>query len=148
MRLILLATILLTAHSPANSHGLSPTRLEAPSGVPYIAYRFTAANLYPHAEEFEVECFKGNVESHYPCKAIPHNFWIPTKGTRSFKVQIAPDEDAVYLVCTTQVTESMLNTRVCARFGVGVSPSPERGGKRNAAAGTAVSRRSGQNTSR
>lgn len=145
---LFLATILLTLHSPANSHGLSPTRLEAPSGVPYIAYRFTAANLYPHAEEYEVECFKGDVEKHYPCKAIPHNFWIPTKGTRSFKVQLAPDEDAVYLVCTTQVTESLLNTRVCARFGVGVSPATDRDRQRNAATGSAVSRRSGQDKGR
>lgn len=148
---LLSAAIPLLLLSPASdAHGLSPSRLEAPSGVPYAAYRFTAYNFYKLAEEYEVECFKKDLGHHYPCQAIPQNFWIPTQGSRSVKVQIKPDEDAVYLVCTTQVTEKSVNTRVCSRFGVGVSPAlPTDGsGKRHATASTGVPAGAGSNKGR
>lgn len=151
MRRSLLAIIPLLLLSPAsNAHGLSPSRVEAPSKVPYAAYRFTAYNLYPLAEEYEVECFKADVSKKYPCKAIPYRFWIPTKGTRSFKVQIEPDDDAVYLVCTTQITESLINTRVCARFGVGVSAAlpTDNGWQHHAPKRAKLPGRAGQNQGR
>ena len=119
--LSLLALILPLLSSPALSHGLSPSRLEAPSGSKLVAYRFTALNHYDSTEQFAVQCFKNDLRHPYECKSIPQEFYVPSKKTRNFKVQIAPDSDAVYLVCTIQTKESTMVTRVCSRFGVGVS---------------------------
>lgn len=123
MRLLitLLVTIPLLLPSLAFSHGLSPSRLEAPSGSKLIAYRFTASNYYDTYEHFAVQCFKSTLNVPYPCKSAPPAFFVASKKTRSFKVQIEPDEDAVYLVCTIQTKEAQMVTRVCSRFGVGKS---------------------------
>ena len=150
LRLLLAATLPLLLSPASNAHGLSPSRLQAPADSRFIAYRYTAVNNYPLSEEFAVECFKRDVTRPYPCKAIPQTFWVPTKGTRTFKAQIEPDENTVYLVCTTQITTARVNTRVCSRFGVGVSPALPADGnrKRNASAGTAVPARARQDQSR
>lgn len=121
--LSLLVTILLLQSLPASSHGLMPSRLEAPSGSKLIAYRFTALNNYPQTEQFTVECFKSDLNHPYACKFYPQIFNIAPKKTRKIRVQISPDEDAVYLVCTIQTKQEGIVTRVCSRFGVGVPPS-------------------------
>lgn len=138
---------LLLFSGAAYGHGLSPSRLESPSGSEYIAYRFSASNIYKHAEEFDVECFKGSLENRIECKALPSSFWVPSNGIRSFKVQIKTEGDGVYLVCTIQAkTDSMLVTRVCARWGVGVDPSPNPNKQRATAPNATVPARSRQNT--
>lgn len=116
----LLAIILLAQSLPANSHGLMPSRLEAPSGSQLIAYRFIALNNYAQTEQFTVECFKGDLNHPYACKFSPQIFNIAPKKTRKIRVQIAPNGDAVYLVCTIQTKQEGIVTRVCSRFGVGV----------------------------
>lgn len=119
----LLAVILLVPSLLAHSHGLSPSRLEAPSGSTLVAHKFTAINNYADTEQFAVQCFKGSLNNPYECKSIPQTFYIPSKKIRTFKVQIAPDANAVYLVCTIQTKDAVMVTRVCSRFGVGVSAS-------------------------
>lgn len=119
----LLATILLVPWSLASSHGLMPSRLEAPSGSPLIAYRFTAVNNYTEWDQYAVQCFKNDLNHPYDCKSFPQMFNVAPKKTRTFKTQIAPDGDGVYLVCTIQTREAQVITRVCSRFGVGVSAS-------------------------
>ena len=121
--LSLLATILLLPSLPALSHGLSPSRLEAPSGSKLVAYRFIALNNYADTEQFAVQCFKNTLLQPFECKSVPQAFYVPSKKSRNFKVQIAPDEDAVYLVCTIQTKDAVMVTRVCSRFGVGKSAS-------------------------
>lgn len=145
---ILLLPLLLA--SKVDAHGLSPSRLQANSGAPAIVYKFTAVNYYKNSEIFEVECFKENIMQPYECKSIPNKFWIAPNATKKFKVQIIPDSDAVYLVCTTQVAqtpEQNILTRVCSRFGVGVSPSlsTDKSGNGQPANGTTVPPRTGQN---
>ena len=128
-------------------HGISPTRLEAPSGSQYVAYRFTAYNMYKQAQDFDVECFREDFDHRIPCTAIPNNFWVPAGGKRLVKIQVPTEgKDGVYLACTIQANpEGLIQTRVCARIGVGVSPSPDSGRKRDAAAGAAVSTRARPN---
>lgn len=126
----LLAVILLVLSLPVLSHGLSPSRLEAPSGSPLVAHKFTAINNYADTEQFAVQCFKGSLNNPYECKSIPQTFYVPSKKTRTFKVQIAPDEDAVYMVCTIQTKDAVMVTRVCSRFGVGKSASLPTDGNR------------------
>lgn len=121
--LSLLAIIPLLLPLPVSSHGLSPSRIEAPSGSPLVAYRFTASNFYKDHEQFTVQCFKGDLNHPYECKSYPTTFNLAPRKTKTFKVQIQPDSDAVYLVCTLQNKETVLVTRICARFGVGVDPS-------------------------
>lgn len=130
-------------------HGISPTRLEAPSGSQYVAYRFTAYNMYKQAQEFDVECFREDFDNRIACNAIPKNFWVPAQGKRLVKIQIPTEgKDGVYLACTIQaVPDGLIQTRVCARIGVGVDPAPvsNSGRKRDAAAGAAVSTRARPN---
>lgn len=125
MRMVhfLLAIIPLLLPSPVNSHGLMPSRLEAPSESKLVAYKFTAVNNYSEWDQYAVQCFKNDLRHPYECRAYPQTFNIAPKKSRTFKAQIAPDEDAVYLVCTIQTKEAQLVTRVCSRFGVGMSPS-------------------------
>ena len=115
--------LLLLIPSIAFGHGLQPSRLEAPSGSKLVAYRFTAVNYYKEWDEYAVECFKSNLSQPYPCQSAPSQFRIAPNKSRLFKVQIAPNEDAVYLVCTIQTKQAAFVTRICARFGVGVDPS-------------------------
>ena len=122
----LLGLILLLQPLLAISHGLSPSRLEAPSGSKLVAYRFTAINNYSEWEQFAVQCFKGNLNTPYDCKSYPQVFNIAPKKSRTFKTQIAPDEDGLYLVCTIQTKDANIVTRVCASFGVGVSADSNR----------------------
>ena len=124
-RFLLVLTLLL-AQSPAISHGLRPSRLEAPAGSRLVAYRFTAINNYSEWEQYAVQCFKGNLNTPYDCKSYPQVFNIAPKKSRTFKTQIAPDEDGIYLVCTIQTKEANIVTRVCATFGVGVSADSDR----------------------
>lgn len=119
-RFLLLA---LLAPTLAFGHSLTPSRLEAQSGSKFIAYRFTAINAYQKTYLFRVECFKNDLNHPYECKSAPPAFYVPAKGSRKFKVQIEPDSDGVYLVCTLQDVDEPIVTRVCARFGVGVDPS-------------------------
>lgn len=109
------------------AHGLSPQRLESPSGSTTIAYKFTATNAYKESQLFEVECFKENFQNPAKCEAMPGEFWMAPKRNRYIKVQVETDGDGVYLVCTKQVPKddsgSSVITRVCARWGVGVSPA-------------------------
>lgn len=125
MRMVhfLLATILLQQSLLANSHGLMPSRLEAPSGSQLIAYRYTAINHYNEWDQYAVQCFKNDLNHPYDCKSSPQAFNIAPHKSRTFKTQIAPDGDGVYLVCTIQTKEATVITRVCSRFGVGVSAS-------------------------
>lgn len=122
----LLAITLLLQSLPATSHGLQPSRLEAPSGSKLVAYRFKALNNYEDWEQFAVQCFKNDLNHPYDCKSYPQAFNIAPKKNRTFKTQIEPDEDGIYLVCTIQTKEANLVTRVCARFGVGVSADGDR----------------------
>lgn len=108
------------------AHGLQPSRLEAPSGSKLVAYRFTATNHYNFTDHYAVQCFKNDLNHPYDCKSAPQSFYVAPKKSRTFKTQIQPDEDGVYLVCTIQTTESVLVTRVCARFGIGVSADSNR----------------------
>lgn len=117
----LLALILLPLSLPVFSHGLSPSRLEAPSGSQLVAYRFTAINNYSEWNRYSVQCFKNDLNTPYECKSSPSQFNIAPKKSRTFKTQIAPNGDGVYLVCTIQDKEATVVTRVCSRFGVGVS---------------------------
>ena len=127
----LLATIPLLLLSPASdAHGLMPSRLEAPSGSKLVAYRFTAINGFSEYDQFAVQCFKNDLKHPYECKSAPAVFNVASKKSRTFKAQIAPDEDAVYLVCTIQTKEASVITRVCSRFGVGMSPSLSTDGNR------------------
>lgn len=140
--------LLMMLSGTAEAHGLSPSRLEAPSGTEYVSYRFTALNLYKQAQEFDVECFKENIQTKIECRAMPTTFWIPANGHRLVKIQIPTEgKDGVYLACTIQSNpEGLIQTRVCSRFYVGVAaPLPDSSGKRNVTAGSAVSRRSGSN---
>jgi len=121
----LLAITLLLQLSPANSHGLTPSRLQAPSGSTLVAYRFTAVNNYKEWDQYAVQCFKNDLNHPYECKAFPQTFNVAPKKTRTFKAQIAPNGDGVYLVCTIQTKDAPVITRVCARFGVGVSPATD-----------------------
>lgn len=116
----LLAITLLVQLSPAISHGLMPSRLEAPIGSQLVAYRFTAINNYTEWDRYSVQCFKNDLNHPYECKSYPQEFSVGPKKARTFKAQIAPDGDGVYLVCTIQNKEATMVTRVCARFGVGV----------------------------
>ena len=131
-------------------HGISPTRLEAPSGSEYVAYRFTAYNMYKQAQDFDVECFREDFDHRIACTSVPTNFWVPANGRRLVKIQIPTEgKDGVYLACTIQAQpEGLIQTRVCARIGVGVSPSPDSSRKRDAATGTAVPAGAGSNKSR
>lgn len=119
----LLVIILLQLPLPVYSHGLMPSRLESPSGSQLVAYRFTAINNYDEWSRYSVQCFKNNLSTPYECKSAPKEFNIAPKKSRTFKAQIAPDGDGIYLVCTLQEKEATVVTRVCARFGVGVSAS-------------------------
>lgn len=119
----LLAIILLAQPLLASSHGLMPSRLEAPSGSKLVAFKFTAVNNYKEWDQYAVQCFKNDLNHPYDCKSYPQTFNVAPKKTRTFKTQIAPDGDAVYLVCTIQTKEDQIITRVCSRFGVGVSAS-------------------------
>jgi hypothetical protein len=105
--------------------------------------------MYKQAQDFDVECFRENFEHRIACNAIPKNFWIPANGRRLVKIQIPTEgKDGVYLACTIQAQpEGIIQTRVCARIGVGVSPavSANGGGKRDASASPAVSTRARQN---
>lgn len=144
-----LATLLMLFSGVALGHGLSPSRLEAPSGSQLVAYKFTAFNLYKQAQDFDVECFRENFDTRIECRAIPSNFWVAANGRRFIKIQIPTDGiDGVYLACTIQAQpEGIIQTRVCARIGVGVSPalSTDSGGKRNASASPAVPARARPN---
>ena len=122
----LLGLILLLQPLLAISHGLSPSRLEAPTGSKLVAYRFTAINNYDGWEQYAVQCFKGNLNVPYDCKSYPQVFNIAPKKSRTFKTQIAPDEDGIYLVCTIQTKDASIVTRVCATFGVGVGADSNR----------------------
>lgn len=119
----LLVLTLLLVQLPANSHGLMPSRLEAPSGSKLVAYQFTAVNHYAEWDQYAVQCFKTDLNHPYDCKSFPQIFNVAPKKSRKFKTQIAPDSDGVYLVCTIQTKQAQLITRVCSRFGVGVDPS-------------------------
>ena len=140
MPVILLALALFSM--PSWGHGLSPSRLEAPSGSQYVAYRFTAYNLYKEAQDFDVECFKEDFDHRVECKSIPVNFWVPANGHRMIKIQInTGGNDGVYLACTIQAEpQGIIQTRVCARIGVGVSAAlpADSHRKRNAAPSPAV----------
>lgn len=110
----------------ASAHGLMPSRLTSPEDSEYIAYKFTALNGYKKSTQFDVECFKDDEKHPFECKALPSSFWVPGFSKKLFKVQMKPDGKGVYLVCTTTVSEESslaVNTRVCARWGVGVSPN-------------------------
>lgn len=126
----LLAIIPLLLPSLANSHGLMPSRLEAPSESKLVAYKFTAFNNYKEWDQYAVQCFKNDLNHPYECKAYPQTFNVAPKKQRTFKAQIAPDGDGVYLVCTIQTREAQLVTRVCSRFGVGMSSSLPTDGNR------------------
>jgi len=116
----LLALITLLPLSPViNAHGLQPSRLEAPSGSKLVAYRFTAINRYDEYEQFAVQCFKNDLNHPYDCKSAPQILNIAPKKSRTFKTQIAPDEDGKYLVCTIQTKDAPIVTRICASFWVG-----------------------------
>jgi len=120
----LLAITLLALQLPVSeAHGLMPSRLEAPSGSSLVAYRFTAINNYSEHDQYTVQCFKNDLNHPYECRSFPQTFNVAPKKTRAFKTQIAPDGDGVYLVCTIQTKDAAVITRVCSRFGVGVSPS-------------------------
>lgn len=140
VRLLLCALALLSLD--AWGHGLAPSRLEAPSGSEYVAYRFTAYNLYKEAQDFDVECFKEDFDHRVECRSIPVNFWVPANGHRTIKVQISTGgNDGVYLACTIQAQpQGIIQTRVCARIGVGVSAGlpADSHRKRNAAPSPAV----------
>lgn len=146
----IIALILIAMTSGiAQAHGLSPSRLEAPSGSKFVAYRFTAYNLYKEAQEFDVECFKEDFDNRIECRSIPANFWVPAKGQRNVKIQIdTGGKDGVYLACTIQAQpQGIIQTRVCARIGVGVSAAVPANGsrKRNASTGSAISAGAGSN---
>lgn len=126
MNKVLISLLLLGLSGVASAHGLMPSRLTSPPDSEYIAYKFTATNGYKKATQFDVECFKNDEKHPFECKALPGSFWVPGFSKRLFKVQIKPDGEGVYLVCTTTVSEESsfgVNTRVCARWGVGVSPN-------------------------
>jgi hypothetical protein len=119
------ATLVFAAVSGAAfAHGLSPTRIEAPSGSTLVAYRFSASNG-PEANIYEIECFKGGFDTPYPCQFSPQVLILSRNATRNFKVQIQTNGDGLYLICTTQgiTSEKFIVTRICARVGVGVPAS-------------------------
>lgn len=101
------------------AHGLYPSRIEAPAGSKLVAYRFTAINNYNEWDQYAVECFKNDLNHPYECKSYPQTFNVAPKKTRTFKTQIQPDEDAVYLVCTIQTRDAGIVTRICAQFRIG-----------------------------
>lgn len=113
--------------SQAIAHGISPTRVEAPSGSPLVAYRFTAINGGSSTEVYSIECFKNDLFTRYPCNHAPQALMMRANSTRSFKVQIETNGDGLYFACTRQeprYAEQTVVTRTCARIGVGVSASP------------------------
>lgn len=124
MRTKLLGCLLWPICVSGFAHGLLPSRLESESGGRFVAYRFTAINYYNTSDRYEVECFKGaDFKITWPCKAIPNQFNLLPHAKRSFKVQIETQGDGIYLVCTKEVAsdDQEIITRVCAKWGVGVS---------------------------
>lgn len=109
------------------AHGLSPQRVESPAGSEQVAFKFTASNNFKVAQLYEVQCYKGDFKHVAECEALPGEFWVAPGRKRPVKVQIRTSGDGVYLVCTKQIPaeEDGQNvvTRVCARWGVGVSPA-------------------------
>lgn len=105
--------------------------------------------MYKQSQDFDVECFRENFDKRIECRSIPANFWIPANGHRLVKIQIPTGgEDGVYLACTIQAQpDGIIQTRVCARIGVGVSPAlvTDINRKHNAASGTNVSTRARPN---
>lgn len=109
------------------AHGLSPQRLEAPSGAEIISYKFTASNGFKEPHLYEVECFKEDFKHTAECQAMPGEFWVAPRRKRFVTIQIKTTGNGVYLACTKQVPReedgASVVTRVCARWGVGVSPA-------------------------
>lgn len=119
-----LLCVICLASSNVFAHGLYPSRIESDSGSKVIGYRFTATNNYKTADRFEVECFKGiRYDQKIDCIAIPDRFILVAGGRKTFKVQIETEGDGIYLVCTKEIPyeHKTVITRVCARWGVGVS---------------------------
>lgn len=112
--------------SQAIAHGISPTRIEAPSGSPLVAYRFNAINNGTSTEVYSIRCFKNDLYTAYPCKHIPQALLMKPNSTRSFRVQIETNGDGLYFVCTRQEPKDesqTVVTQTCARIGVGVPAS-------------------------
>lgn len=112
------------------AHGLSPQRLESASGSELVAYKFTATNGFKESQLYEVECFKDNFRTPAECEAIPGEFWVRPHAKRYVKIQIRTTGDGIYLACTKQVPQDEngagVVTRVCARWGVGMSPGSKK----------------------
>lgn len=119
--------LLVATITSVQAHGLSPQRLEAPSGAELISYKFTASNGFKEPQLYEVECFKENFKQPAECQAMPGEFWVAPRRKRFVTIQIKTSGNGVYLACTKQVPRedagASVVTRVCARWGVGVSPA-------------------------
>jgi hypothetical protein len=112
--------------SQAIAHGISPTRVEAPSGSPLVAFRFNAINNGASTEVYSIRCFKHDLYTPYPCNHSPQMLMMRAGSSRSFRAQIETNGDGLYFVCTRQEPKDesqTVVTQVCARVGVGVPAS-------------------------
>lgn len=112
----------------AQAHGLSPQRLVVDAGAPTVVVQLRAINNYKQQDRFSVECFKHDLGNRWPCQAMPQLFIMSHNATKKIKVKLNTEGDDVYLVCTVEEPDEAeykaIISRVCARIGVGVDPTP------------------------
>lgn len=124
---LLVGLLCALAVSTAGAHGISPTRLQAPSGSKVIGFQFKAMNFLNRAATYRVECYRNALAFPQPCLAMPKQFRLSANGSRPFRVRLDTNgKDGLYYICTAYMPEpgeASVITRTCARFGVGVDPN-------------------------
>lgn len=118
------------------AHTLSPQRFFTPNTgtiqVMLKASTYTAAVYVPEVfyagvPDLSTDLVKG-LDNPIEFKTNRDKLVLRNNGSAQLRIQFEAKEKGIYLVCTLKEGDvnSALNTRVCARIGVGMEPNLER----------------------
>lgn len=117
----------------AAAHTLSPQRFYTPNtgtvqvqlkASTYAAATYVPEVYYAGVPEVSNDLVKG-LDNPIEFMTNREKMILRVNGSAQFRIQFEAKEKGIYLVCTLKQgdTDSSLNTRVCARIGVGMEPN-------------------------